>query len=173
MDNFKGRVTLVSATWSAAHHAPNWLFCRGAQSCHSPTGGSGNSIPPRRQLRDRRNGRRRDRRDAAVSARRSSSILHALPPGVRGASGAYCVSTARFFVLEPPWRNPSQIKAEAILAPAKRAAEVAETRPNRNPCARLRTLELSQDRKGAIGRFSRRFSRLDKLNPGLARIGGQ
>ena len=29
MDKIKDPVNLVSATWFAAHHAPNWLFCRG------------------------------------------------------------------------------------------------------------------------------------------------
>src|SRR5690349_23068685 len=118
MDKIKGRVNLVSAMWSANHHAPNWLFCRGAgplQRVKVPRQmGSGIIfILPRRRLHGRRNGRMLGRRDVAVSVRHSWNIPHELLPEVHGASGACCVSTARFFVLEPPWRNPSQIRTEA------------------------------------------------------------
>jgi hypothetical protein len=53
----------------------------------------------------------------------------------------------------------------------KRAAEVPESRPNRNPFSG--TLELPQHREGALRRLSRRVLRLAELNPGLAGIGIQ
>src|SRR6185436_8003263 len=74
-------------------------------------GGTGQSLeeaaipqPPR--PRGHHNGRRRNTHDAGVSARRNWSIRHAPEPGARGASGACCAWTGRFFVLEPPWRKP-------------------------------------------------------------------
>src|ERR1700681_3742362 len=56
-----------------------------------------------RQPRGCRNARMPHRHGVDVSTPRNWDILHGRPVRAHDASGAYCASTARFFVLEPPW----------------------------------------------------------------------
>src|SRR6478736_898176 len=57
------------------------------------------------RLRDRHNDRRNRRYDAGAWARRNSGSRHERRLSGRGATGACCGATARFFVLGPPWRE--------------------------------------------------------------------
>src|SRR6266550_3890721 len=59
-----------------------------------------------RQPRGCHNVRMPHRHGVDVSTPRNWDIRHERPAEAHDASGAYCAWTARFFVLEPPWRKP-------------------------------------------------------------------
>src|SRR5258706_10362502 len=110
IDRIRSRTKLLAAPKQPARQSK---LKRGADQ--SP--GRGDFNLRRRRLRGRRNDRMRNRHGADVSTPRNWHIRHGLPAARHDASGAYCVSTARSFVLEPPWRKPFRSTVHAGVPP--------------------------------------------------------